>query len=53
MSQPPISFEALVENSMDPSHAPHLHEGGFAEAVMAPMTDFALEAPLDSSGAAS
>ncbi|KAJ8601085.1 hypothetical protein CTAYLR_007820 [Chrysophaeum taylorii] len=36
MTTPPVSYESMLENSMDPSHAPFLHE--FAKDRMIPMS---------------
>ncbi|KAJ1460228.1 hypothetical protein M885DRAFT_510036 [Pelagophyceae sp. CCMP2097] len=37
MTVSPISYESMVENAMDPSHAPFLHEGTFAASDFTPM----------------
>ena len=51
MTVPPVSYESMVENSMDPSHAPHLHEGTFAASDMVPLTDYSAPAePLGDEG---
>uniref|UniRef100_A0A7S3NHL0 Rieske domain-containing protein n=1 Tax=Aureoumbra lagunensis TaxID=44058 RepID=A0A7S3NHL0_9STRA len=40
---PGVSWESMIENSLDPTHAPQLHEGTFFSADAIPMKNFEIE----------
>eukprot|EP00965_Chrysotila_dentata_P218706 6190723-Pleurochrysis_carterae.AAC.4 len=50
MTIPPVSYESMVENSMDPSHAPHLHEGTFAASEMVRLEEYEVASDIEPQG---
>ena len=50
MTVPPVSYESMVENALDPSHAPFLHEGTFAASEFVPMDRYEIAEEPSASG---
>lgn len=46
----PVSYESMLENAMDPSHAPYLHADSFSASPPVPMRQMRLAAPVEPRG---